>query len=68
MKKMVITIEILTVPVSFISFHEFVKLVSRHKLDNLGEYIFAMIHNPYVLKQHGPINHFQIKKSNLFLI
>lgn len=51
MKKVVVTIEILCVPISFILFYKFVKLVTWYKLDDLREYKFTLIHNLDALEQ-----------------
>ncbi|CCZ48502.1 unknown [Bacteroides sp. CAG:661] len=50
MKEVIVTAEIFGMPISFILLYEFIKLISRYILDNLGKYKFALIHNPEMLK------------------
>ena len=47
---MTVTAEIFSMPISFILLHEFIKLITRYILDNLGKYKLALIHNPDMLK------------------
>lgn len=44
-KEVVITGEILYVPITFILFHQLIELITRYKLDDLGEHELALIHN-----------------------
>ncbi len=45
MKKVVVAVEILCMPVSSILPYKFIELVTRYKLDDLGEHKFTLIHN-----------------------
>lgn len=40
-----VAVEILRVPIAFILLYQFVKLIARYKLDDLGEYKLTLIHN-----------------------
>lgn len=40
-----LTGEILYVPITFILFHQLIELITRYKLDDLGEHELALIHN-----------------------
>lgn len=42
---MVVAVEILDMPISFILLHHFVELITRYKLDDLREYKLTLIHN-----------------------
>ena len=50
MKEVIVTAEIFGMPISFILLYEFIKLITRYILDNLGKYKLALIHNPDMLK------------------
>ena len=50
MKEVIVTAEIFGMPISFILLYEFIKLITRYILDNLGKYKLTLIHNPDVLK------------------
>jgi hypothetical protein len=45
MKEVIVTVEILYMPVSFIQPYELIELVARYKFDYLGENILTLIHN-----------------------
>lgn len=45
MKKVIVTVEILCMPISIILLYKFIELVSRYKLNYLGEYKFTLIYN-----------------------
>ena len=45
-----VTAEIFGITISSILLYEFIKLITRYILDNLGRYKLALIHNPDMLK------------------
>lgn len=45
MKEVIVTVEILYMPVSFIQTYKLIELVARYKFDYLGENILTLIHN-----------------------
>ena len=47
---MTVTAKIFGMPISLILLYEFIKLISRYILDNLGKYKLALIHNPSMLE------------------
>ena len=49
-KKVTVTAEIFGMTISSILLYEFIKLITRYILDNLGRYKLALIHNPDMLK------------------
>jgi hypothetical protein len=51
MKEVIVTVEILYMPVSFIQPYELIELVARYKFDYLGENILTLIHNLDVWEQ-----------------
>ena len=51
MKEVIVTVDILGMPIPFIKPYEFIKLVARHKFDDLRENILTLIHNLDVLEQ-----------------
>jgi len=40
-----VAVEILCMPIAFILFYQFVELIARYKLYDLGEYKLTLIHN-----------------------
>ena len=51
MKEVIVTVEILGMPIPFIKPYEFIKLIARYKFDDLRENILTLIHNLDVLEQ-----------------
>jgi hypothetical protein len=51
MKEVIVTVEILYMPVSFIQPYKLIELVARYKFDYLGENILTLIHNLDVWEQ-----------------
>jgi len=51
MKEVIVTVEILYMPVSFIHPYKLIELVARYKIDYLGENILTLIHNLDVWEQ-----------------
>ena len=47
---MTVTAEIFGMTISCLLLYEFIKLITRYILDNLGRYKLALIHNPDMLK------------------
>ncbi|WP_300915874.1 hypothetical protein [Bacteroides acidifaciens] len=51
MKEVIVTVEILGMPIAFIKPYQFIKLVARYKFDDLRENILTLIHNLDALEQ-----------------
>jgi len=51
MKEVIVTVEVLYMPVSLIQLYKFIELVARYKFDYLGENILTLIHNLDVWEQ-----------------
>ena len=66
MQQLVIAGQVLSVPVSTILGNEFVKLIPRYVIHDLGENIASDVHNLAVLPAKL-LCHFQIKKSKTAL-
>lgn len=45
MKEVIVTVEILYMPISFIQPYKLIELVTRYKFNYLGENILTLIHN-----------------------
>ena len=69
MKQMIITAQIFDMPVALVLSHELVELITRYKLDNLGENIFTLIHNPDMMcnRNNKSISNQKIK-DRLYLV
>lgn len=45
MKEVIVTVEILYMPISFIQPYKLIELIARYKFDDLRENILTLIHN-----------------------